>query len=104
MGDLIGFIAVLGGLSIPLMVIWTKHQRKMLELQMSMRNQASEAIAAQIEELRAEVRSLRDTSTQYDLSFDTAMQRMERRMDMLEKHALNSRLSQPENYETHIGR
>jgi hypothetical protein len=95
---------VLGGLSIPLLVLWTRHKRIMMEMQLMARGQANDNVTSAIEELRAEVRSLRDTSTQYDLSFDTAMQRLERRMDMLEKHALNTRHSQPENYETHIGR
>ena len=35
--------------------------------------------------LREEVHSLRDTSTQYDLSFDTALQRMEQRVAHVEQ-------------------
>jgi predicted nucleic acid-binding Zn-ribbon protein len=35
--------------------------------------------------LRQQIDDLRDTSTQYDLSFDTALQRMERRVEHLEQ-------------------
>ena len=44
-----------------------------------------EALRAEIAALRAQVTDLRDTTTQYDLSFDTALQRMERRVEQMEQ-------------------
>jgi hypothetical protein len=86
MGDtliaLMGIICVFG---IPLSVIWTTHQRKMVELQLRLRNEGDTTVRASVDALREEVRQLRDTSMQYDLSFDTALQRMEKRVEGLER-------------------
>ena len=44
-----------------------------------------EALRAEVAALRAQIMELRDTTTQYDLSFDTALQRMERRVEQMEQ-------------------
>ncbi len=44
-----------------------------------------EALRAEMTALRAQMSELRDTTTQYDLSFDTALQRMERRVEHVEQ-------------------
>ncbi|MCW3100699.1 MAG: hypothetical protein JWL77_6317 [Chthonomonadaceae bacterium] len=44
-----------------------------------------EALRAEISALRTQIMELRDTTTQYDLSFDTALQRMERRVEQMEQ-------------------
>ena len=79
---LAGIVAVFG---IPIVAIVTEHRRKMIELQIRLKNEGSSAVAAQMDALREEVRSLRDTTMQYDMSFDTALQRMEQRMGHLER-------------------
>lgn len=79
---LFGMIVVF---SIPLTAIWTSHRRKMLEMQMRLRNEGDAGVRVAVDALREEVRALRDTTTQYDLSFDTALQRMERRVEGLER-------------------
>ena len=71
--------------SIPLSVIWTTHRRKVLELQLRLRNQGDVNVNAQLEALRQEVRQLRETATQYDLAFDSALERMENRVEGLER-------------------
>ncbi len=71
--------------SIPRTAIWTSHRRKMLEMQMRLRNEGDAGVRTAVDALREEVRALRDTTTQYDLSFDTALQRMERRVEGLER-------------------
>jgi len=43
------------------------------------------ALRAEIAALREQITDLRDTTTQYDLSFDTALQRMERRVEQMEQ-------------------
>jgi hypothetical protein len=41
-------------------------------------------VQAAIDELRGEVRQLRDTTMRYDMSFDAALTRMEERVDRIE--------------------
>lgn len=84
MEPLIPFVAIIMGCSIPMLAIWSVHKRKMLEMQMRLNNQGDANLRASVEALREEVRSLRDTTTQYDLSFDTALQRMEQRIEGVE--------------------
>ncbi|HLK58875.1 MAG TPA: hypothetical protein VKU00_20040 [Chthonomonadaceae bacterium] len=43
------------------------------------------AMRSELEALRKQMTDLRDTTTQYDLSFDTALQTMEKRMAFLER-------------------
>jgi hypothetical protein len=87
MGDLAGIIGILCVFGIPLSAIWTHHRRKVLEMQLQLRGQGDTGRSAEFDALRQEVRSLRDTSTQYDLSFDAALQRMEQRVERMERQA-----------------
>jgi hypothetical protein len=84
-GEFIGLVAVVFIFSIPLVAIWTEHHRKVLKMQLELRNQGDMGLRGAIDSLREEVRSLRDTTTQYDMSFDSALQRMERRVEGLER-------------------
>ena len=84
--DVLGLVAIVlicGG--IPLTAIWTSHKRKMMELQLRLRHQGSAETQASVEALRQEVRALRETTMQYDLSFDSALQRVEGRVEGLER-------------------
>ena len=72
-------------LSIPLLMIWTHHRRKMEEMRLQRDLNLGEAIKAEFASVRAEIHSLRDTSMQYDLSFDTSLQQMERRLAQAER-------------------
>lgn len=47
-------------------------------------SQEIEALRAEVAALRQQMSSLHDTTTQYDLSFDSALQRMERRVERVE--------------------
>ena len=67
------------------MLIWTHHRRKMEELRMKGNRLVTEDIRTEFAAIRAEIRDLRDTSMQYDLSFDTALQQMERRVNKIER-------------------
>ena len=84
MGEIIGLTAVVLIFGIPIIHIWTDHQRKVLEMKLKLSNKGDNGLQAELEALRQEVRSLRDTSMQYDLSFDTALQRMEQRVERIE--------------------
>ncbi len=82
---LVPIAGILAVFSIPVTAIWTAHKRQMLEMQMRMKQEGDVSVRAAVDELRAEVRSLKDTTMQYDLSFDTALQRMESRVEGMER-------------------
>jgi septal ring factor EnvC (AmiA/AmiB activator) len=50
------------------------------------------ALREEMNTLKTQVESLRDTTTQYDLSFDTALQRMEQRVNHLEQQPQQQRI------------
>lgn len=61
-----------------------KSQERRLELQMQAQQGQNEAAAQQIAALRQEVAALRDTSTQFDLSLEHSVQRVEERLGRVE--------------------
>lgn len=81
----IAIIAIVFGCMIPISGILTTHKRKMMEMQLRLQQQNGANAQATVVMLQQEIRALRDTTTQYDLSFDTALQRIEHRMDLLER-------------------
>ena len=89
----VGAPAVAISCVIPL-AIWTHHRRKMEELRMKGGRILTEDIRTEFATIRAEIRALRDTSMQYDLSFDTALQQMERRINRIEKSGYTESESQ----------
>ena len=64
------------------------HKQKMRELEVRGINGSDSSLRAEIEAMRHEMRSLRDTTTQYDLSFDTALQNMEKKVEILNRKLL----------------
>lgn len=103
-GEFIGLVAVLGCFGLPALYMLTSHRRKILELKLRVSNQGDEGLRNTVDQLRSEVRSLRDTTMQYDMSFDTALQRIERRVDSLENHAITTRVEPVRNIEIQSGR
>lgn len=85
MGNVIPILAIICIFGIPLSAIWTNHRQKVLELQLRLKNESGGNLKNELEALRQEVSQLRDTTLQYDMSFDTALQRMETRMEGLER-------------------
>ncbi|HXG23576.1 MAG TPA: hypothetical protein VNJ09_03395 [Chthonomonadales bacterium] len=84
MGELIGLIAVLCIFSTPIVAVLASHHRKVLELKLKAREQADQNVLAELRELKRQMIELRDTTTRYDVSFDTALQRLEGRVRLLE--------------------
>ena len=78
-------LAIFMVFGIPLFAMWTHHRRKMMEMQLRIKEPNEVSSKSEIEALRQEIRMVRDTSTQYDLSFDTALQRMEHRVEGIER-------------------
>lgn len=85
MGEFVGLIAVLCFFGIPLSAIWGHNRRKMMELKLRLNQGDDASVRAAVDALRAEVRTLRDTTMQYDISFDSALQRVESRVDQMER-------------------
>lgn len=82
---LIPIIAIAGVFGVPITAIITSHRRQVLEMQMKLRNEGDASVRASVEALRQEVQQLKDTTLQYDLSFDNALQRMDQRVEGLER-------------------
>jgi|GEM_PF-2599036 hypothetical protein len=84
MGDLAGLIAVFGIFGwIPIMVYY-KHKIHLEQIRMQGGGPGAPGTRQMIEELRGEVRQLRDQSSKFDVSFDAALCRIEDRVDRLE--------------------
>ena len=90
MGEFIGLVAILCFFGIPLSAIWGHNRRKMVELKMKMNQGDDASVRAAVEALRAEVRTLRDTTMQYDISFDSALQRVESRVTQMERRIVST--------------
>ena len=69
-----------GGLAILL-----EHLQKMAKIKAESNRVGSAEVAQAIDSLRKEIADLRDTTTKYDLSFDSALQRLEGRVGRLEE-------------------
>ena len=94
MMEFVSLIAVLGFFGIPLSAIWGHNRRKMMELKLRANQGDDASTRAAIEALRAEVRTLRDTTMQYDISFDSALQRVESRVDQMERRVSPTQTAQ----------
>lgn len=81
-----GICAVFG---IPLSAIWTKHRQEMERIKAASNAKSKAAVPSNVAEelaaLRAEVTSLRETTTRFDMSFDAALTRLEQRVDGVEE-------------------
>lgn len=87
-------ILAVGGWIIPVTVKSVlKSQERRLELQMQQGQ--NEAAAQQIDALRQEVAALRDTSTQFDVSLEHNVQRLEDRMGRVEIKTASAQAAPP---------
>lgn len=71
--------------SIPLYLIHTIHKRKLEEIRVRGSIEGQEKLLHAIADVKRELAQLRDTTTQYDMSFDTALQRLESRIEQAER-------------------
>jgi hypothetical protein len=70
-------------LMIPIVAIITSHRHRELEMRLKLQ-QGDGNVATELRELKSQLAELRDTSTHYDMSFDSALQRIESRVGNLE--------------------
>ena len=64
-----------------------KHQRKMVELKAKVGYHQAEMSSNELREISRQITELRDTTTRYDMSFDSALQRLESRVGNLESRS-----------------
>lgn len=88
MGELIGLMAVVLPLSIPIFAIWTKHQRRMAEMQIRMTAEKAAQYAAHTSELEERVRVLERIVTDrgYDIATQIEALRDARKVEALLDH------------------
>ncbi len=87
-------LALIGGLvisamlmMIPFYAIWTHHKRKLEEIRAHRDVRVAEDTRRAMDELRAEFKQLRDNSSEYDVSIDTTLQRLESRINNVEQRS-----------------
>ena len=78
---------------IPLKVIFN-HRQRMAEIKARLVQSNVASVMAAVEELRSELRQLRDTAMRYDMSFDAALTRMEERVDRMETRSYTTTLTE----------
>ena len=87
-----GVIAVfipIVALFIPIVAIMAKHHHNLVEMRLKMHQQGDHSVMSEMLQLKAQIADLRDTSTRFDMSFDTALQRIEARTGKLEERLTN---------------
>ena len=85
-------ILLLGGAGILQEILQNRNKTRIEIAKLHLKQEGSEGLRQELttvreEEtaLRRQMESLRDTTTQYDISFDTALQRMESRVNHIEQ-------------------
>src|SRR5258706_7060619 len=84
MGELSRIVALLCVFGIPIIAILSEHKRKMAAMGMG-QGAANASVLNELKELKRQIEELRDPTTRYDISFDSALQRMESRMNHMEQ-------------------
>lgn len=81
---IIDTVALLSVFGWPVGLAWviTRHKQKMRE--MEYRQSGSPGLVEEVAALREELAQLRDTTTRFDMGYDAALDRLERRMDRVE--------------------
>ena len=95
MGELIGLAAVIGVFGIPIVAIWTQHQRKVLEMQAKLTAEKAAQYAAGNSELEERVRVLERIVTDrgYDVATQIEALRDQRRVEeRLETRAIEEKI------------
>ncbi len=71
-------------LSIPIVAIITTHKHKIEEMRLRAGAQGDSSLASEIRDLKNQISEIRDSTTRYDMSFDSALQRIEARVGSIE--------------------
>jgi uncharacterized coiled-coil protein SlyX len=84
LGVFIPISAIVLGIGAGIVKTITQSQERRLEMRLRLQQGQSDAVTQQIAVLREEVTALRDTSTQFDVSLEQTVQRLEERLGRLE--------------------
>ncbi|MEO7720177.1 MAG: hypothetical protein ABIY70_28640 [Capsulimonas sp.] len=84
---MIPILAIIGAFGTKIAKIIMEADERKLALRLQHQQNGGPGAANTIDELRAEIASLREISGQYDLSLDNTMHRLERRIQALETGA-----------------
>jgi hypothetical protein len=82
--EYIGVLIPIVALMIPIVAIWTGHQRKMLEMRLMLQQGAQGANSAETERLRQEFQMLRESLTAHAMSVDENMKVLASRVSNVE--------------------
>ena len=74
-----------------------KSQERRLEIRLRAQQGQNEDVTRQVEALRAEIASLRDTSTEFDMSLEHAVERLEERVGRMETKGAVMPTTPPQN-------
>jgi FtsZ-interacting cell division protein ZipA len=90
-GEIAVFIPIVA-LFIPIVAVWTKHKERMeqIRLQQGTTNTVAvdESLRTEVMALKEQLMALRDTTTKFDLSFDSALDGVEARLKRVEERQL----------------
>src|SRR5438128_1347015 len=86
-GILVFFLMVFG---VAGFAIYTEHRQKMAKIQSQTGQKAEPSILKEFQDLKEQMAEMRDTTTKFDMSFDTALQRLESRIAHLESRTMES--------------
>jgi len=87
LGLMIPISAIVLGIGSGIVQSILKSQERRLTLRLKAEKGQNSDIAKQLEALRAEIAALRDTTTQYDMTNDRIVQRLEERISRVETKA-----------------
>ena len=73
-----------------------KSQERRLELRLQAQQGKNEDVTRQLEAMRAEIAGLRDTSTQFDMSLEHTVERLEERVGRVETKVAPAASSRPD--------
>jgi hypothetical protein len=83
-GEFLGLVAILMVFGTPLVLQFAKARERIAMMKMQAPQAPDQEIIRQLDALRQEIAQLRDTSTQFDLSHNNALERLEQRVSSLE--------------------
>ncbi len=95
LGIMIPLSAIVLGISSGIVQSILKSQERRLELRLKLQKGQSSDVVKQLEALRAEIAALRDTTTQYDMTNDQIVQRLEERLSRIETRAAGQSVRSP---------
>ena len=98
LGMMIPITAIVLGVGSGIVQSILKSQERRLELRLQAQQGKNEDVTRQIEAMRAEIAGLRDTSTQFDMSLEHSVERLEERVGRIETRSAPrpAAVSQPE--------